>query len=180
MARQASSVPFGYMPEDERKAKRGTVWVYDSFETFGEQQMAALVHMAEEKTVARLVFYPLHEETLKRMGDREAAPYFRRVEELEALLERLPSETETVIERFEGKRKKYTPADTAFRYLADKYPGPHFIWVTQDMANKLASFESFEPWIKKVRLWIDMPAGASPSELHPRLQTTDHRWDAVQ
>ncbi|WP_028551331.1 hypothetical protein [Paenibacillus sp. UNC451MF] len=181
MARQVSKVPYGYVPDDERKGKRGSVWVYDSFERFDERQLAALVSMAEDKTMAKLVFYPLHEETLRRMGEREAAPYYQRMEDLELKLEQLDSGLDITVERFEGKRKKYTPMDTAFRYLADKYAAPHFVWVTLEMANKLAAFDSFEAWIKKVRLWIDMPpGGVKPSELHPRLQTADSRWDAVE
>ncbi|WP_282938317.1 hypothetical protein [Paenibacillus sp. RC67] len=180
MAKQVSKVPYGYVPEDERKGKRGSVWVYDSFERFDEQQLAALVHMAEDKTIAKLVFYPLHEETLRRMGEREAAPYYRRTDELEAKLEQIETRVDVTVDRFEGKRKKYTPMDTAFRYLAEKYAAPHFVWVTLETANKLAAFDSFEAWIKKVRLWIDMPSGGvSSAELHPRLQAADTRWDAV-
>lgn len=180
VARQVSKVPFGYVPEDDRKRKRGTVWVYDSFEPLDERQLAALVHMAEVKTVAKLVFYPLHEETLRRMGDKEASPYYQRTDELETKLEQLETSVAMTVDRFEGKRKKYTPMDTAFRYLAEKYDGPYFVWVTLEMANKLAAFDSFEDWIKKVRLWIDMSSGGvMASELHPRLQAADNRWDEV-
>ncbi|MCS7459532.1 hypothetical protein N0M98_05210 [Paenibacillus doosanensis] len=181
MARQTGKVPFGYVEEDVRKKARGTVWVYDSFEAFGAEQLARLIGMAEHKQVTKLVFYPLHEETLKRMGYRDTAPWYRRAEELELLIERTESPVDIVLDRFESKRKKYTPADTAFRYLAEKYASPHFVWVTAEMASKLASFESFKEWIKKLRLWIDLKsAGQTPQELHPRLREAAGRWDAVE
>lgn len=145
------------------------------------QQLAPLIAMAERKTIAKLVFYPLHEETLRRMGERDTAPYYRRTEALEALLEQAETTLDIAVDHWEGRRKKYTPVDTAFRYLTEKYAGPHFVWVTAETANKLAGFDSFEGWIKKVRLWIDMQAGGGrPPELHPRLYVVDSRWDAVE
>lgn len=178
MARETSKVPFGYKPEDESKGLRGTVWVYDSFERYGEQELVRLLAAARLKEVKRIVFYPLHEETLRRMGEREAEPFYRRVDGLEELLESVDTTTvDTTIDRWEGRRKKYTPMDTSFRYLADKYAGPHFAAVSLETANKLAAFDSFEPWIKKLRLWIDLEAGTGA--LHPRLQAYEHRWDPM-
>ncbi|MFH5186801.1 hypothetical protein ACHHV8_31765 [Paenibacillus sp. TAB 01] len=183
-AREAGQVPYGYEPEDESKKAKGTVWVYDSFEGYKGQQLARLLAFAQQKGVKRIVFYPLHEETLRRMDERDAEPFYRRVDGLEELLEAASSRMDTTIDRFEGKRKKYTPMDTAFRYLADKYAGPHFAAVTEATANKLAAFDSFEPWIKKIRLWIHMESSAAAGSeahgrLHPRLQAYEHRWDPI-
>jgi len=181
LARQPSKVPFGYEPDDRRKGSRGTLWIYDSFEAFGLQQLIPLIETAERRTLAKLVFYPLHEETLRRMGVRHAAPYYRRTMALEALLEQVETRLDIAVDHWEGRRKKYTPVDTAFRYLAEKYAGPHFVWVTAETANKLAGFDSFEGWIKKVRLWIDASGtGGRMPELHPRLQAAANRWDAVE
>jgi hypothetical protein len=86
---------------------------------------------------------------------------------------------EAFIDRWEGRRKKYTPMDTAFRYLAEKYKGPHFVYVTLDMANTIAAFDSFEEWIKKLRLCIDMKLSPSTG-IHPKLEAYAHRWDRVE
>ncbi|MFE5322517.1 hypothetical protein ACFQ88_27940 [Paenibacillus sp. NPDC056579] len=181
MARQTSSVPYGYEPEDRSKSPRGTLWIYDSFESFGMQQLAPLIGMGERKSLKKLVFYPLHEETLRRMGERNAEPYYRRTEALEELLEQAETPLDMTIDHWEGRRKKYTPVDTAFRYLAEKYAGPHFVWVTLETANKLAGYDSFEGWIKKIRLWIDMEGSSKnrEAELHPRLHAAASRWDPV-
>jgi hypothetical protein len=180
MARHASKVPFGYEPENEQAGARGSLWVYDGFHDFGMPQLQRVVKWAQLKTIAKLVLYPLHEQTLRRMGMPEAEPYHRRVDRLEALLEQAEPDVDAVIDRWEGRRKKYTPMDTAFRFLAEKYRGPHFVYITGQMANAMASFDTFEEWIKKLRLYIDLESGGSPSELHPRLQAYSRRWDKVE
>jgi hypothetical protein len=178
MARQVSKVPFGYESESEQQGPRGTMWVYDSFEAYSEQQFVRIMGWAKHKEMKKLVLYPLHEETLRRMGERGAAPFYRRADGLQELLEQADTPVDTVIDRWEGRRKKYTPMDTAFRFLEEKYAGPYFVYVTLDMANMIAAFEGFELWIKKLRLCIDMKFTVA-SELHPRLQSSAHRWEAV-
>ncbi|TVY10800.1 hypothetical protein [Paenibacillus cremeus] len=175
MARDNIKVPFGYEPERNPAGERGSLWVYDSFEGYTEQELARLLAWAEEHRMAKVVLYPLHEETLRRMVKGTFAPYHRRVDELEALLEASGTDLDYVIDRFEGKRKKYTPMDTAFRYLDEKYKSPHFVYVTEEMANLLAGYEPFETWIKRVRMVItDSQAGA---KVHPKLQENASRWE---
>ncbi|WP_240415519.1 hypothetical protein [Paenibacillus periandrae] len=178
MVKQPSIVPFGYEPEKERQGPRGTMWVYDSFADCGTQQLVRIVSLASRIEMKKLVFYPLHEETLRRMGEPGAAPFYRRADELEELLDHMELPVDTAIDRWEGRRKKYTPMDTAFRFLEEKYAGPYFVYMTVDMANTAASFDSFEFWIKRLRLCIDFKLASSES-LHPKLQAFAHRWEAV-
>jgi hypothetical protein len=181
MARHTSYVPFGYEPESEQQGLRGSMWVYDSFEAFSKQELVRIMGWAKRKEMKQVVLYPLHEETLRRMGERGATSYYRRADGLETLLEQLePVEllVDTVIDRFEGRRKKYTPMDLAFRFLEEKYAGPYFVYVTLEMANTIAAFDGFEAWIRRLRLYIDMKLSADTA-LHPRLQAAAHRWEAV-
>jgi hypothetical protein len=178
MARHTSNVPFGYEPEIEGHGARGSMWVYDSFEACSKQELVRIVGWAKRKEMKQVVLYPLHEETLRRMGEREASSFYRRADGLEALLEQVEQSVETVIDRFEARRKKYTPMDLAFRFLEEKYDGPYFVYVTMEMANKIAAFDSFEAWIRKLRLFVDMKLSANTA-LHPRLQAAAHRWEAV-
>ncbi|MBP1153399.1 MULTISPECIES: hypothetical protein [unclassified Paenibacillus] len=176
MARDNVQVPFGYEPPDPRGEQRGSLWVYDSFEEYTEQDLAKVLELADRRKMAKTIFYPIHEETLRRMVKGTFLPYYRRVEALQAMLEDAESDLDVVIERFESKRKKYTPVDMAFRFLEEKYEGPFFIYVTGDTANLLASYDSFELWIKKLRLFI---AGEGTQGMHPQLLKYENRWDRV-
>ncbi|PZE20138.1 hypothetical protein [Paenibacillus xerothermodurans] len=180
MPRQVSHVPFGYEPKSEQEEHRGSLWVYDSFQAYDLQQLRTALELSERKKMAKTVFYPLHEETLRRMGVPMVAPYYHRVDTLQELLAQSEPDVDAVIERWEGRRKKYTPMDTAFRFLADKYPGPHFVYVSGEMANIMASFESFEHWIKQLRLFIRLGDTLGMSNMHPRLQKYAHRWQSVE
>ncbi|WP_159881955.1 hypothetical protein [Paenibacillus puerhi] len=177
MPKQNLRVPFGYEPPKERDKERGTIWVYDSFEGYSMQELLPLLKLAEERQFAKLVFYPLHEETLRRMSKQAAEPYYRRVQALEALLEEADPLTDWTIERFEGKRKKYTPADTAFRFLEEKYSSPFFVYVTDDTARKLAGYEGFESWLTKVRLLV--AGGDEQAPLPALLAKHAGRWEHV-
>lgn len=177
MARQTGKVPFGYEPPNDRETDRGSLWIYDAFEDYTEQELVRVLALASGRGIAKAVFYPLHEETVRRMEKRRSvAPYHRRVEALQALLAASDTDIDYVVEPFEGKRKKYTPADTAFRFLEEKYAAPHFVWVTVTTAELLAGYESFETWIKKIRWFVS--AEESPVT-HPRLQAYANRWDPV-
>lgn len=176
MARDNIQVPFGYEPPDPRNKERGSLWVYDSFEEFTERDLANILDLADQRKMAKIVFYPLHEETLRRMVKGTFSPYYRRVEALQAMLDDAGTDLDYVIDRFEIKRKKYTPVDTAFRFLEEKYDGPFFVYVTGDTANLLAGYDSFEEWIKKLRLFI---AGKGIGGVHPRLLKYEHRWEWV-
>jgi hypothetical protein len=79
MVRQASSVPFGYVPDNEQDEARGSLWVYSSFQDYDRLQLLRVLELAAQKAMVKVVFYPLHEETLRRMGDKEAQPFYRRM-----------------------------------------------------------------------------------------------------
>lgn len=71
-------VPFGYEPPDPRNKERGSLWVYDSFEEFTERDLEKVWELADRRNLAKTVFYPLHEETLRRMVKGAFTPHYRR------------------------------------------------------------------------------------------------------
>lgn len=176
MARQRNMVPFGY--ETPIDAEKGTLFVMDSFESFGKLELYRLQVFAEHRSFARVVFYPFHEETVKRMGKKmNVRPFVTRLKEMEYLLEEISETMPMQMEKWEGKRKKYTPMDTALKHLTEKYPAPHFVYMSGEVANCFASYPVFEAWIRKLRLFIDIHEMAVP--LHPQLEKYQHRWEYV-
>ncbi|GIO31613.1 MULTISPECIES: hypothetical protein [Paenibacillus] len=171
MKRSPVTVPFGYEPPDEHV--KGTLVFYDAFEDTADHELLGAEKTAEERRFSRFVLYPLHEETAKRMLKAPVAPFYKRERRLESW--KLEHRSEAVIEVFEAKRKKYTPMDTALRHLTDKYPAPHFLYLTPDMANLFASYSSFREWIAKLRLILS----ERPKRLHPRLEEHRNRWDVA-
>lgn len=171
MPRNLEYVPYGYEPP--KPTTKGTLIFYDLFEQVQEdlEQAAAIL---EERSFVKLVLYPLHEETAKRMFKETVSPYYKREKQLVEWIEDHAGSS-VVIEPFESKRKKYTPIDTALRHLAEKYGSPHFLILTPEMANAFASFSSFEEWIVKLRLILL----SEPPYLHPRLEKFRHRWDVA-
>jgi nicotinic acid mononucleotide adenylyltransferase len=170
--REPRIVPFGY--EQPQASTKGTLIYYDTFEgiTDGELELAA--SYAEQRAFAKLVLYPLHEQTVKRMTKDPVGPYHKREDRLHAW-RRGQHRSNVAIEGWEGKRKKYTPTDSALRHLTEKYAAPHFLLLSPEMAQLLASFSSFEEWIVKLRLLLL----DEPRELHPRLAQYRHRWSTV-
>lgn len=171
MPRNLEYVPYGYEPP--KPTTKGTLIFYDLFVQVQEdlEQAAAIL---EERSFVKLVLYPLHEETAKRMFKETVSPYYKREKQLVEWIEDHAGSS-VVIEPFESKRKKYTPIDTALRHLAEKYGSPHFLILTPEMANAFASFSSFEEWIVKLRLILL----SEPPYLHPRLEKFRHRWDVA-
>ncbi|MFK7695934.1 hypothetical protein [Paenibacillus sp. HJGM_3] len=178
MARTVTHVPYGYEPEPE--TIRGTLILYDAFDAlFSAETLLTWTRWAEEHDIARVVLYPLHEETLRRMASKSAGPaepYHVRLQRLEELREEIAGAGEVPVEidEWERKRKKYTPMDTALDFLTEKYKGPHFLGLTGTMANKFATYSSFEPWIRKLRLLIRADASF---QAHPQLLKFEHRMD---
>ena len=82
MARDQIKVPFGY---DSRKLRRGQS-CFETFEDWTAQEMSAFIAWAEERKFVRVVFYPQHEETLRRMDIRAELPYYARVKQLKNFL----------------------------------------------------------------------------------------------
>lgn len=170
MPHEARRVPYGYEPPVDRD--KGTLVYYDSFEDASDDEIAAAAAFANERKFARLVLYPLHEETWRRMSKQPISPYYRREKRLREWLLDYGRDNVSV-DGWEGKRKKYTPIDAALRHLTETLPGPHFLYVTADMANAFASFSSFEEWIVRIRLVLS----DEPCAVHPRLEKHRNRWE---
>lgn len=171
-------VPFGYEPEKEDHSAKGTLIVYDDFEGWEAGDAGHLVSWAIKKRMARVVWYPLHEETVRRMGTGPVRPYYRRLEELQAWVEEAAAgNIRQTVEEWEGKRKKYTPMDTALRFIADKYPAPYFLCISGKTANLFAGYSSFDEWIRKIRLVIKPSQGSQ--SMHPKLRQSEHRWELL-
>jgi hypothetical protein len=168
----AQKMPFGYEPpKDENK---GTLVYYDSFQHITDRELSLAAYIAKERSFTRLVLYPLHEQSIKRMTKEEVSPFYKREDRLHEW-KRESGETNIIVERLEIKRKKYTPIDTALRHLAETYPKPLFLLLSGEMANAFASFSSFEEWIVKIRLLIT----EEPAQLNPRLIQYRNRWDTI-
>lgn len=179
MARTVTHVPYGYVPEKE--TIRGSLLVYDAFDaSYSEADLLKVTRWAEEHDLARVILYPLHEQTLRRMESKSsglAEPYHVRLKRLEELCEQLTSiDIPVEIDEWERKRKKYTPVETALEFLTDKYKGPHFLGLSGVMANRFATYKSYEHWIRQIRLliWAEEPFHA-----HPLLVKYENRWDTI-
>lgn len=170
------TVPFGYAEEKTGETSRGTLIYYDTFSQPSEETLEAALgraaSFAVRRSFARLVLYPLHEETVKRMRGRPVEPYYKREQRLFDWRE-ASGRGDVAIETWEGKRKKYTPMEAALRHLAESYPAPLFLYLSPETANAFASFSSFDEWIAKVRLVLAEP----PATPHPKLSQQRHRWD---
>ncbi|MNN44041.1 hypothetical protein D3C81_1583110 [compost metagenome] len=165
-------VPFGYEPP--QKKRKGTLFYYDTFEEVTEEALERAAAVAKDRDFEKLVLYPLHEETVRRMFRNVTVSSYYKREDFLHDWKRHAGHRDVIIEGWEGKRKKYTPLEAALRHLTESYPAPYFVYVTPEMANVLASFSSFEEWITKIRLIFT----DEPQSLHPRLQKYSHRWDA--
>lgn len=164
------NVPFGYEPPKEER--QGTLIYYDSFEHTSDEELDDLIAYADSRDMTKVVLYPIHEESLRRMTKEKVSPYYKREDRLHDW-KRSRGFSSVVIEGLEGKRKKYTPMDTALRHLTEVYRAPYFLYLTAEMANLFASFSSFEEWIVKLRLVLS----SEPDHSHPRLEKFRHRLD---
>ncbi|UNK16479.1 hypothetical protein MNQ98_18455 [Paenibacillus sp. N3/727] len=173
MKRNLQHVPYGY--ESPKEGVKGTLIYYDIFENARESDLDIAFGLLESQSFAKLVLYPLHEETVKRMSKEPASAFYKREKPLVAWTEEL-NRRNVIVELWEGKRKKYTPIDAALRHLTDKYQAPHFVYMSPEMANVFASFSSFEEWIVKLRLILS----SKPEQVHSRLEKFSHRWDSVE
>lgn len=172
MTRDIQHVPYGYEPPaNERK---GTLIFYDSFEHILDMDLLKAAETAVERKFTKLVLYPLHEETVRRMTKERVKAWYKRDDRLHEW-KREQGQSFITVESLEGKRKKYTPLDSALRHISDIYPAPYFLYMTPEMANLIASFSSFEEWIVKLRLLLSEP----PGQVHPRLEKFRHRWDVA-
>jgi hypothetical protein len=169
-------VPFGYEPP--AGDKKGTLIVYDDFADVRPAELAPVYRFAEERGFIRIVFYPIHEETARRMAGGELAPYHQRLRALQEAMEEaektVSSPVEAVLDQWEGKRKKYTPVETALDFLTEKHKGPFFVWMPERLAAKWAGFASFPEWIRRLRLVVAPPYGYP---LPSRMEEYKSRWE---
>ncbi|MOA11922.1 hypothetical protein D3C78_1318840 [compost metagenome] len=174
MSETVQKMPFGYEPpQNEHK---GTIVFYDSFEHITERELDHAAQIASERSFAKLVLYPLHEQSVRRMTKEPVSALYKREDRLhEWKRNRADIDVDVVIERLEAKRKKYTPIDSALRHLSETYPKPIFMLLTEETANLFASYSSFEDWIIKIRL---MMLGM-PNRPHERLVQYRHRWEVI-
>ena len=170
MARNRIMVPFGYEPIETNI--KGTIFVIDSFNNISPKHLSDILQLADERDFDKVIFYPQHEQTLKRMGIDTLFPYHDRVKSLERLLDSLDTEVYYGIDKWEGKRKKYTPIETALAFLMEKHKGPYFLYLDLEVANKFIEFKSFEELIKKVRLIIKSDFGGT---LNPKFDKYQSR-----
>ncbi|WP_373232870.1 hypothetical protein [Cohnella sp.] len=171
MSKIVQNVPYGYEPPVDQV--KGTLIYYDSFEQTLDEELDVAAETARVRSFARFVLYPIHEETMRRMTKSPVSPYYKREKRLYEWKQERGRE-EVAIDGWEGKRKKYTPIDSALRHLTETLPAPHFIYISPEMANSFASFSSFEEWIVKIRLILS----SEPSVLHPRLEKYRERWNS--
>lgn len=172
MKRDIKHVPYGYEPPAEQR--KGTLVFYDSFEHITNQELEIAAKTAADRGFTKLVLYPLHEETVRRMTKEPVSAYYKRENRLHEWKSEQGRSFITV-ESLEGKRKKYTPIDSALRHISEIYASPIFLYMTPEVANQFASYSSFEEWIVKLRLLLT----SSPAYLHPRLLKYKHRWDVA-
>ncbi|MFD0697008.1 hypothetical protein ACFQZT_23340 [Paenibacillus sp. GCM10027628] len=176
MARDQIKVPFGYEPPVQ--ARKGTLLNFETFEDWMEADIEALALWASERKFVRAIFYPQHEETLRRMGIPCELPYHARVKQLESSLKQTQhSAVHLEVDTWEGKRKKYTPLDTSLNFLTDKYPGPYFVAMSDRYVNLFVTYPSFREWIKKARLVIFTRYGVP---LHEMLHEYSERWEVAE
>ncbi|PQP81135.1 hypothetical protein C0Q44_22135 [Paenibacillus sp. PCH8] len=170
MSGKYASVPYGYEPP--AVSRKGTLTFYDSFEHVTDEQLERAAAALDTRSFVQLVLYPLHEATVKRMTRDAVQAYYKREDRLHDWRRNHPT-LRIRVEGLEGKRKRYTPLDTALRHITAEYPAPYFLYMTVEMANLFASFDSFKDWIKELRIIID----GQSEDLHPRLEQYRHRWE---
>jgi len=174
MKRTVEMVRHGYEPPAPG-GRRGTLVYYDDFERADDLSLHRALRVAENRQYALLVLYPLHEETVKRLSRQPVSPYYRRKERLEEWVE-ANGGSRVAIDGWEGKRKKYTPIEAALRQLTASFDPPFALYLEPDVANRFASFDTFETWIVQLRLVLS----EAPDAVHPKLAAFRHRWDVAE
>lgn len=173
MARKNIKVDFGYEADNTFK---GSVFVIDSFENSLEVDLDRILKLLDKRDFDKVILYPLHENTLKRMKINVNNKYFSRLKILEDVLIDTKSLIQVNIDKLDGKRKKYTPIDFILNHLTEFHKKPHFVCFSKEVANKFAGFASFDDWIKKVRIMI---VEDHSIELHPKLKENLKRIDFI-
>ncbi len=102
MTRNLQYVPYGYEPPIE--THKGTMVYYDTFEQITARELELFAETGAALSFTKLVLYPLHEETVRRMWKQPVRSYYKRVDEL-GEWQREQALSAVVIESWEGKRK---------------------------------------------------------------------------
>jgi hypothetical protein len=174
MAKRSNLVDYGH--KEGEAVEKGTLFVLDSFEEFTEEDLAKIVELAETRRFTKIVLFPHNEKTLRTMGEEGVSAFHARVKNLAYLAYDSPSSLPIVVDKWEEKRKKYTPMELIVRYFEESYRAPYFLYLSDRYANIFSTFASFEECIKKVRLVIDQKHGLLPTS---RLDDYQNRWDYV-
>lgn len=174
MAREQTMIPFGATPA--KPDRKGTVIYYDDFQDISDEQLSVALNYVRERKFKKLILYPLHEETVRRMdSNKRVDRFYKREQRLQDWIQQVPDTYDLGIELWEEKRKKYTPMEAAFRHITTKYAAPHFIYMSPYYSQLFASYPSFEEWITKVRLIVSEPMSSVPA----KLQKYEKRWDTI-
>ncbi|ASS75358.1 hypothetical protein CIG75_10390 [Tumebacillus algifaecis] len=174
MAKRSKLVEYGHSDGD--MVEKGTLFVLDSFEGFSEQELSRIIEVAETRKFTKIVLFPHNEKTLRTMGETGVSAFHTRLKNLVALANDTRSTLPLVVDRWEEKRKKYTPIELIVRYFEESYRAPYFLYLTDRYANLISTFASFEECIKKIRLIIDQKEGLLPTS---KLKQYQNRWDYV-
>lgn len=153
MAKRNVKVDYGY--EDDDLIFKGTLFVIDSFENFVIGDLTKIINVADDRKFDKIIFYPLHEQTLKRMEIEVTSKYFDRLKRLENLIIELNTDIPISINKLDGKRKRYTPIDFILSHLSEASKKPHFVYMSNKTANKFSNYSSFPKWISELRLIVN-------------------------
>ncbi|MGZ4133577.1 MAG: hypothetical protein ACXVC1_00250 [Tumebacillaceae bacterium] len=177
MTKERHMVEFGHRDRELDVQSRGTLVVLDGFDEFEAEDLQHIMNVAEGKHFIKVVLFPHNEKTLRSMGYRDMAPFYKRVKHLDALIEDMPSSPIALrVDNYEEKRQKYTPMEMILRYVEETYKAPYFLYLTDRYANHFSTFASFEECLKKVRLLIVPKYGTT---LTSKLEKAEKRWEYV-
>lgn len=168
-------VPFGTEPKDYELTK-GVIIIYDTFDNLDFNNIEKAIKIAEERNFDRILLYPLHEKTSRRIDVDIYYGYKDRVKALEDFAKYANTDIEISVCKLEGKRSKYTPIDTTLSFITEHHQGPYFLWLSDYIANRFSTFSTFDKWIKEVRLMIENKENES---LTTKLNDKSKRWEWV-
>lgn len=168
-------VPFGTNPEDFQFTK-GTIIIYDTFNKLNEKKIDKAIKLALDRDFDKIILYPLHEKTCSRMNIDLVTSYKDRLRELESIVSSKKTNVFIEICKLEGKRRKYTPIDFALNFISEYNKGPYFLWVSDNIANTISTFATFDKIIKDYRFMIERDTNEKISK---KLEQNNKRWEWI-
>lgn len=154
MSKKKRPLHVGYGDGEEAMSVKETLLCYGVFGESDEVLVDEAVSLSRDRDSFRVVFYPFHEKTLKRMGLESEMPYHRRVKQVQGWLEEIDSDVHAEVDQWEGKRKKYTPVEASFRFIQEKHGGRIVLALTREMHAILSSYKTFESLMKDTEVVI--------------------------